>query len=373
MTDPRDHEDLERLVRDGLERRASDADTSAPVVDRARAAVRRRRAGRVAAGVAGSAVAAVAVTGVVLQQTGPAITQPLPLATDNPSASAPATAGGDWRTESWHGVMVDVPAAWGWGAAPRSLDGNQDEIFFCGGPGAMVTGAGERLANPEATLPYVGRPIMLSDLCTGGQADDAPVAPYVWFDAEGLDPGSEELGEGYVRVTVEMAGSTVTVASPDAAVRQRVLDSVRPVEGCDAALPGSPRVGGTSPTDEMTKVGSALVCAYERAGDRGFDLVYAATVTSDQAQALHDATVAAPPPPQRCAGGTADEYVAITTEGRDQTGGRVRDVAIATLAGDCSRIDTMGGTSYELTPANERPWARGGIQVVLRHFIGMLG
>ncbi len=61
-----DEHELEQAMREGLHRRAEDVDTAAPLVDRARTARRRRRAGRVTIGLAAASVVAVVGTSVVL-------------------------------------------------------------------------------------------------------------------------------------------------------------------------------------------------------------------------------------------------------------------------------------------------------------------
>ena len=56
-----DDAELDRLMREGLERRAEDVDVTAPVARNATTAVRRRQRGWLAAGFAAASVAAVAV------------------------------------------------------------------------------------------------------------------------------------------------------------------------------------------------------------------------------------------------------------------------------------------------------------------------
>ena len=68
----------------------------------------------------------------------------------------------------------------------------------------MLTAGGKDLVNPDPTAPYVGRPIMLSDLCSGGEVLDSGIAPYVWLGAD-LPIGSDDLGGGFVRETVEVS------------------------------------------------------------------------------------------------------------------------------------------------------------------------
>ena len=130
--------ELARRMRAGLERRAREADTTAPVVSRARAAARRRRGARLA-GLAAAAVAAVAVTGVVVDRAGSPGGVDRPGAVDEPSGEV---ANGPWRTEYWRDLRVDVPADWGYGGAPQE-GGSGDGGLRCRGHGV-----GHRRAAP---------------------------------------------------------------------------------------------------------------------------------------------------------------------------------------------------------------------------------
>ena len=219
--------ELARRMRAGLESRAGEADTTAPVVSRARAAASRRRGARLT-GLVAAAVAAVAVTGFVVDRAGSPGGIDRPGAVDEPSGEV---ADGPWRTEYWRDMRVDVPADWGYGGAPQE---GTPETVACGAV-AMVSATGERLPREDPTMPYVGRPIAQTDLCQVypwiGPNDVPPQAPYVWLGAA-VEPGTVDLGDGWVQETVDVNGSRLTVATRDAGLRERILDSAGGGETC---------------------------------------------------------------------------------------------------------------------------------------------
>jgi hypothetical protein len=370
MTDDRE---LEQLMRAGLEGRAAEVDTAAPVAARVRAATRRRRVGRVAAGAAALAVAAAAVTGVVVDRSpGPAQTR-TPGVVDEPSGDpAPAA----WRTEYWHDVQVDVTADWGWGTAPAAIGARGPrDVYLCGGPGAMITAGGRKLANPDESLPYVGRSIMLSDLCMGfGDQPPSPRAPYVWLGGL-VEPGIVDVGNGYTEETREVSGSTVTVATRDAALRERILDSATGGETCFSELEEVPTPEQSSEIEGSTGLDpdSLTVCAYRRDEVTGtFALAYAAVLDRARARALVTAADAAPRvatgcPPQSQPG---REFVQLTLEGPGPGGDAFREY---TVGFGCGGLTEPGGGRMALTSTLVDPWAVGGIRVTLFRFIGMLG
>ncbi|MCW2794141.1 MAG: hypothetical protein JWO76_3239 [Nocardioides sp.] len=371
MTD--DHE-LERVLREGLDRRAQDVDTDAPVAERARESVRRRRRGRVAAGVAALAVAAVAVTGVVVDRSSQPRKEGGTQVTDRRSG---APAAQQWRTEYWHDVQVDVPADWGWGTAPDLLSrGGRDFPNLCGGPGAKVTAAGEELVNADPDLPYVGRPIALSDLCLGGDVLTHPRAPYVWLGAD-LEPGTVELAGGYVQETRVVNGSTVTVGARDADLRARILDSATAGKTCRSELDKVPMPKESSGPEKSSGLNpdSLTVCAYRRTDDggplgTGYDLTYGQVVDAAGGRAFLHAADAAP----RVAGcGVSfapSELVLLRSEGPGPWGDSFREYRVDL---DCKQVVDPAGNTLNLTPALEGPWSLGGIQVVPDYFIGELG
>src|SRR4051812_28928336 len=129
-----DDTELERLVRASLDSHAGEVDTAVPVGTRARTAALKRRSGRIAAGVASLAVAAVAISAVVVDRADSPSPPELPVASQGPT---PAGTPGGWRAEYWGDLRIDVPKDWGWGTAPTWSGAEGDRTpYFCGGPGA---------------------------------------------------------------------------------------------------------------------------------------------------------------------------------------------------------------------------------------------
>ena len=115
-----DDDELEQALRAGLERRAAEADVTAPVAARARDEVSRRRRTRWgvvrprppwSSSSAGSRWRPVAVATMAHGRRS-SVTRPSDVA---PAGST------EWRTEYWGAVAVDVPADWGYGGAPGAL------------------------------------------------------------------------------------------------------------------------------------------------------------------------------------------------------------------------------------------------------------
>jgi hypothetical protein len=358
-------DELARRMRAGLERRAREADPTAPVASRARAAARRRRGARLA-GLAAAAVAAVALTGVLVDRASSPGGVDQPGAVDEPSGEVD---NGPWRTEYWRGLQVDVPADWGYGGAPQE---GGPETVACGAV-ALVSATGERLPEEGPTMPYVGRPIAQTDLCEVypwiGPNDVPAQAPYVWLGAA-VAPGKVDLGDGWVQETVDVHGSRLTVATRDAGLRKRILDSAEAGETClsevDTRGVTLPRVSAGDAEDAQT----LLVCAYraEEAPAPGATagLAYAARLGGS---AVRDylATFGAGPPKERCPDAHSVEAEWVVLELGDP-GGRVvrRDIVHLGCPGiDVDGTSLDGSQLVELTPELVEPWAVGGVPAVL--------
>ena len=368
MTDRNDERDLERLVRAGFERGAAGVDPDAPVLERARAAARRRHGAKVV-GAAVVAVAAVALTGVVLDRS---LTNDgdEPPSADLPSeTTAPVTS---WRTEYWRDLQVDVPADWGYGGSPIASEDSHDLACF---PTAMVSAAGEKLRRDDPTMPYVGRPIALTDVCVvypfleDGPDDGPPEAPYLWFDAP-IDAGTERLGDGWVQETVEVMGSSLTVATQDPMLRRQILDSANGGETCfsevsiDGALPGG------DPDPDAGPATSMVICAYRSETSGGVEarLAYAARL-GEAATTRYVASLAgAGAPRDQCPTIDYSESEWVVLELRDAED---RLAARHVIHFACPSIDqdarTLPGIleTIPLTPERVRPWAVGGIPAVI--------
>lgn len=322
----------EQLVRDSLRARAERVDTTAPLVAAARRTVRRRR-GAGAVLVAAAAVVAVVVAGVVVRDPEPRLLPGGPTTADDPSG---------WRTERWHDLAVDVPADWGYGVAPMRSAG-------------MDVVCGEQ---PEGG--YVGRPVMTTDACMGGNAISDSAAPYVWLGAD-VEPGERRLGDGTVEETVEVAGTTLTVAGDDA-LRGRVLDSARTGGTCPSELRRAP----TDPLPIGDTGEDLQMCAY-RVEDEGGPLRLAAaeSLSTNHARSFIRAYEAAPVIVYRCLDQTDHELVLL------QAGERQWVVDFT-----CPGIRRLGGADAalrDLTVATVRPWADGVVSHVLYGPLGGKG
>jgi hypothetical protein len=344
---------LEQAMRDGLERRAQRADTAVPVADRARTDVRRRRAGRVTAGLAAAAVVVAGLITVALDRDDRAEPGPggPPVASDTVSPID-----GVWRTEYWHDLQVDVPDDWGWGGAPPAC-----------GVGPSVSSGGQPIAS-DSGIPYVGRPISSTDMCVG--APSPPTASYVWFGAE-RDVGVVDLGAGYVEETVEVDGSVLTVASDDEALRERILSSATGGETCLSeleTLDGS--FPDVVPGDVKRQADVLNVCVYQSRDGNPVgpkELVYATALDLGGLHAYLAALEGGAEPRSQCPGAAyvEREWVVLEIGTAD---GQVfrRDVVHLVCPG--IDIDVTGlrvGKTVPLTPALVDPWAVEGIGAVV--------
>ena len=362
---------LEEAFRAGLQRRADDVDTTVSVVPAARAAVRRRRRRRVVAGLAATGVAAAMVTAVVVRDDGhaPGTKDPDGVAVD-PGPAEPLPS--QWRTETWHGMSVDVPADWGWGVAPTSMSFEPEEQYLCGGPGALVDSDGRSRVNPVETLPWVGRPNMASDLCMQSARPDARAA-YVWLGAA-IEPGTVDAGNGYTQETVDVAGTTLTVATQDAELRERIISSAGPTDsGCAPSLASAPTVEMML-TEGLRDPSSAQVCAYRKEeGASTWELVYATTLDAAQATTYHSQVYDGG---REWAPDFCDTYVAervlVTIVGDDPYGDT--EVTQDTVVDpQCGEVSGSPGMVSPLSAKGMRAWSHNGAQVSLYGLIGPMG
>ena len=354
-----DDAELDRLMRDGLERRAGDVDVTAPVARNATAAVRRRQRGWLTAGFAAASVAAVAVVA-TLDSSPP---QP---PDDEAGGPVAVDKSGGWRTEYWADMRVDVPAGWGYGAAPMASGG---DVLSCY-PEQMLDADGHRLRSDQVQIGYVGRPIAMTDVCVPypDNRPEIPPVPYVWLGAD-VEVGTVDLGGGFVQETVEVNGSTLTVASTDAALREQIIDSAGGGEMCLSEIESAGSIEHDGPLATGVEPASMTVCAYRIGNDETqiAHLVYASTVGRAATEEFLGVAAQAGPSKDQCP--TIDyaetEWVVLEVEAAD---GTVIDRHVVHLF--CPGIDLSakylsGNDTIPLTPELARPWAVGGIAAVI--------
>lgn len=364
-----DERELEEIFRAGLAERAREADTTHVVEPGATG--RRWRTPLLAAAAAAAAIA----VAVPLALQGSDGGDPTPAPTDAVDAPDPMAG---WRTESWHGVSVTVPGDWAVGGSPQA-DGGSAGLIDCG-VGAYVD------RQTESGVPYVGRPIGMSDMCVVLDVDSlpAPTASYVWFDSP-FGPGGAGWSNGFEAETVEVGGQKVTVATDDADLRARIVDSIEPTgptdrNRCPAVQPETvTAAGGVSGAPD-----SLAVCVYDEAGAGGL-LVWSGLATAAAAAEFADAVAESSLPPYATACEPTRSFgrrVILYTFGNGEMAGYVVDF-------ECGLI-RMPPTGDEpapvalLRPETVAPWALDGVRAYVtgpvqydadlaKYFKGLLG
>ncbi len=350
-----DERELERLMKDGLEARAREADVDVAVAVRAReAAGSARWRTAAAAGLVAASVAAVAGGVAVLRDddggSGGATGEPT-----NPTVVE------KWRTEYWHDIRVDVPADWGWGGSPMAetrTEGRTDGLMACAAGPFRAPGK----KNPEwATTPYVGRPFLMTDVCEifrDGQWRE-PQAPYLWFGSP-IEPGTREFDNGYVQETIEFEGEPVTVATDDPSLRQQILDSVTGGETCMSEYEGTPPA--TAAGEGGLDVSGVTVCAYRNAeGTDLYPLAYAVELDAGAADRLMQAVIGSDRV-RGCERG-ADDGVTVQLNLHGKSG--TEDFAWVVNLGDCPRIDLGSGDPRKINEVNTSIWDVDGLPTIL--------
>lgn len=340
-------------VRAELARRAECVDVSAAARERVLRGVRPRR--RWAKPVFGASLAVAAtVAGIALvTRDGPARTLVDPAPADTSPTQAVEPDG--WRTEHWRDVQVEVPADWWYGGG--ALEFEQRDVIGCGAE-PLIDPSGRRAPALDLGSPvpgYVGRPIAQTDLCEGDLADAVPQVPYLWFDAP-LEAGTVELGDGWVRETVAVNGSRISVATQDVALRQQILASAT---GGEACLANRDDLADPYTEPEPTDQGGPVLCAY-RAEDREPWLSYGAPLTDGQVRDFTTAFEAAPawvPDGRECdLGRPGWEWVVLHVD--------AATYVVHTGWHGCAVVSS-GDKIVELTPQLVEPWATGGVPAVV--------
>lgn len=144
------------------------------------------------------------------------------VATQTPDPTTDASDG--WRTETWHGVTFEVPDRWGHGGSTAWCTQSENPID--------VT---PTVSRPDSVTPMIAcTPQHGYGVSVGSSAAYDTVHPsgQVWrYDTEGVDvamyPDDTWLGHWYDGEEV------VKVVTPDRTLAERVLASVRTVDGID--------------------------------------------------------------------------------------------------------------------------------------------
>lgn len=257
-----------------------------------------------------SAIAAVATLFLVFATTG---SEP---ETGGAAARPAQPASPGWRWESYDGVVVQVPADWGYGRT-----------------GVSPCLAGKVSRPKDGYVGYVGRPGPVPAIACSASYAPAPDkrSPYLWFDSQ-TRAGVQERGGGWVAQTRVVGGLALTVFTDDAAVREHILDSARPAargvgDGCPAehastGKPGARPDAGPGGLAAMGPIESISLCRYAVGDDR--KLLSSSQLSGEHARAVVRAILAAPAgagpdEPGNCAPEAAHGTEALLLLVRDNT------------------------------------------------------
>jgi len=263
------------------------------------------------------------------------------------------------RTESYRGVEIDVPASWGWGAAPRGESTDRGVMWCTDGQVHLPSGE-----VAPAKAPYVGRPAMFSDVC--GDVDPAhpatPEAPYVWFGVP-LDAGTRTVGAWTIE-TRDVDGVTVTVASRDDAERAAILGSARQL-GTDArdsnGCPVRPQQAGGLSREGLGTVHGMAVCVYRPLFRQPSLLFASARVDAPDARAFTKAAHAHQRAldPNTCprTREASDSLLLVVDSDDDHGAPGAHQHPQFAVEVACGVLVDPHGTTQPLTRALVRPWA----------------
>lgn len=298
------------------------------LVGRARARLRRRRAGRTAMmAAAGVAVVSVGLTALGGDRVGgdgqPA---PAPADTSEPTPDDTAAASPEgWRTESWRDVQLRVPADWGYGTLTTwCANDGRPEPPVVDRPGGAVLGI--LCHDPSAGHGVAfGDPAAISFARPSGD---------VWqYDATGVDVVAHPDG-AWLSIWYDDDVS-VTISTPSRQLTERIAGSIATFEEADAngcaptagVVPGIGSVdtgtglGALGATDDLV-VGRISLCRYA-VSDHDSDLVQSELLSEDESFQLVEAVLEAPSGtgpdagPDSCSGVPEDEAVVARQDGVD--------------------------------------------------------
>jgi hypothetical protein len=262
-----------------------------------------------------------------------------------------------WRYESYAGVQLQVPDAWGWGGSPvtSAFFTGARHLGACGSNEAAVLSPADGATYVSVLTGFVGRPAILNQRCVPwGSEGSYPPGDAVWFDsplAVGVKPVGSTTAE-----TRDVGGQHVTAFSQHSNLRRQILGTAERVDvdgnGCSTRPVTAPRTG---PRD--LEPSSLSICIYSQ--DTGVaTLMWSGRLPEAEARAYAAAV-----------DGTANEAggVCPTPSGRWAALGLQGDAGarwdIVNLG--CRRLQLAGGDSAPLTPDTVEPWAVGGATAYL--------
>jgi hypothetical protein len=261
-----------------------------------------------------------------------------------------------WRFESYDGVQVQVPDAWGWGGAPirSSVFPGPRHLGSCGANQAEVLSPADHAPYVSTLTGFVGRPAFAAESCTEWGSDGTmPEGDALWFGSP-MPVGVKAVG-GLVAETRAVGAQHLTVFSDDPTLRREILGSADQVgvdaHGCPTKAVTRPSAG---PRDVAPgSVSSLSVCVYSQ--DTGESVLqYSETVNGDAAQEYADHAASAGTPGGACPT-LQGRWVAL---GLHVAGGTRWDVVNL----GCERIQLAGGGAAQLTPDTVRDWAVDGVR-----------
>ncbi|HET6743894.1 MAG TPA: hypothetical protein VFH76_33375 [Kribbella sp.] len=276
----------EQLIADSLSKHAADAPSDDRLLDAVHARLHRRRTGRaLGAVVVAAAAVATAITASHTQ-----------LNTDAPIAQNLAPG---WRWESFRTVQVQVPSTW---------------TQYVSGPAPCTI-----LSDPA--VPIVGRvngwPESRRYSCATPVIPLDERRPYLWFD-DVQAPGVTRYDGGWTEETRVVGGVKLSVLTKDDALRDKILDSARPIAGTDpyGCSPQQPVQVSIQAPDIREQVTSASVCEYWNGSLIAGSAVPAGQVAELSRQVIADLqTRSVPPVPAGCNDPAAREFVVLLHTG----------------------------------------------------------
>ena len=177
-------------------------------------------------------------------------------------------------------------------------------------------------------------------------------------------PGTVDLGDGWTQETIQVGDSTVTVATDNDALRERILDSAREAALCPARMPGPPEPRAETTEEGVGELLSATLCAYQIDGN-DFELVFGSELEPRAALSAFAAVDAAPDSDKRCK--ATDEFVVLSATLRTSSRRTSRSFACIRTLSTTSRCGHVrkGGRLARLTADTVAPWAVGGVSASL--------